>query len=126
MLPFSHYENALPYGDFLTQLGAPADKERWDRARESLTLTEDQKALLAKFTRRTNVLVLAGAWCGDCAAQCPIFERFAEVAPVLKIRYLDRDANPDVVRAVLEEHHGKVLHTTLSPEAEENLQNALK
>ena len=39
---------------------------------------------------------------------------------------LVRDANPDVVRAVLQEHHGKVLHTTLSPEAEENLINALK
>ena len=39
---------------------------------------------------------------------------------------LVRDANPDVVRAILSEHHGKVLHTTLSPEAEENLQNALK
>ena len=39
---------------------------------------------------------------------------------------LVREANPDVVRAILAEHHGKVLHTTLSPEAEENLQNALK
>jgi uncharacterized membrane protein len=39
---------------------------------------------------------------------------------------LVRDANPSVVRAVLQEHHGKVLHTTLSPEAEESLINALK
>jgi hypothetical protein len=42
--------------------------------------------------------VLAGAWCGDCAGQCPIFERFAEAAPVLAVRYLDRDAFPDVQR----------------------------
>jgi uncharacterized membrane protein len=39
---------------------------------------------------------------------------------------LVHDANPDVVRAVLEEHHGKVLHTTLSEEAEENLKKALE
>jgi uncharacterized membrane protein len=39
---------------------------------------------------------------------------------------LVHDANPDVVRAILQEHHGKVLHTTLSPEAEENLMKALK
>jgi uncharacterized membrane protein len=39
---------------------------------------------------------------------------------------LVQDANPDVVRAILQEHHGKVLQTTLSPEAEENLIKALK
>lgn len=38
---------------------------------------------------------------------------------------LVHDANPAVVRAVLEEHHGKVLQTTLSPEAEEALKKAL-
>jgi thiol-disulfide isomerase/thioredoxin len=59
-------------------------------------LTPAQSDLLAQFTRETNVLVLAGAWCGDCSGQCPIFERFAEAAPVLKVRYLDRDTNPDV------------------------------
>jgi len=38
---------------------------------------------------------------------------------------LVHDANPDVVRAVLEEHKGTVIHTTLSPEAEERLKKAL-
>jgi uncharacterized membrane protein len=38
---------------------------------------------------------------------------------------LVQDANPDVVRAILSEHHGKVLHTTLSEEAEESLKRAL-
>jgi uncharacterized membrane protein len=36
------------------------------------------------------------------------------------------EANPDVVRAILAEHHGKVLHTTLSEEAEERLKKALE
>jgi uncharacterized membrane protein len=36
------------------------------------------------------------------------------------------EANPDVVRAILQEHHGKVLQTTLSEEAEENLKKALE
>jgi uncharacterized membrane protein len=39
---------------------------------------------------------------------------------------LVHDANPDVMRAILQEHHGKVLHTTLSEEAEENLKKALE
>ena len=39
---------------------------------------------------------------------------------------LVHDANPAVVRAVLEEHHGRVLQTTLSSEAEESLKKALE
>jgi uncharacterized membrane protein len=38
---------------------------------------------------------------------------------------LVHDANPDVVRAIFKDHPGKVLHTNLSPEAEENLKKAL-
>ena len=44
------------------------------------------------------VLCLAGAWCGDCINQCPAFEQFAAAAPVIRIRYLDRDDHADVQR----------------------------
>ena len=94
MLPFTVFDQALPYADFLTQFGTPSDRERWDRSRGAIILTPEQQKLLGSFTRQLQVLVLAGAWCGDCSGQCPAFERFAEVAPVLKVRYLDRDAHP--------------------------------
>jgi hypothetical protein len=42
------------------------------------------------------VLVLAGAWCGDCVNQCPIFAHFAAAAPAIDLRFLDRDARPDI------------------------------
>lgn len=96
MIAFDVFPSAQPYADFLASFGTPADKARWDRTRAAVALTGDQQKLLAAFTRETNVLVLAGAWCGDCANNCPIFERFADVAPVLKVRYLDRDAHPNV------------------------------
>lgn len=38
---------------------------------------------------------------------------------------LVHDANPAVVRAILQEHPGKIIQTTLSPEAEESLKKAL-
>jgi thiol-disulfide isomerase/thioredoxin len=95
MLPFSLFADALPYDAFLAKYGSATDKARWDRTRAAVALTADQTQLLGKFTRETNVLVLAGAWCGDCVSQCPILERFAESAPVLKVRYLDRDVFPD-------------------------------
>jgi thiol-disulfide isomerase/thioredoxin len=43
-----------------------------------------------------NVLILAGAWCGDCSSRCPIFDRFAEANPLVKVRYLDNGNHPDV------------------------------
>lgn len=38
---------------------------------------------------------------------------------------LVHDANPDVVRAIMKDHPGKILQTTLSPEAEESLKKAM-
>jgi hypothetical protein len=96
MLTFESFSAALPYDAFLTQFGTPTDKAAWDRVRAAVALTPDQATLLATFVRPMHVMVLAGAWCGDCVRQCPIFERFAEAASVLTVRYLDRDAHPAV------------------------------
>src|SRR5262245_27948227 len=96
MLPFEAFSAALPYDAFLTQSGTPADRANWDRVRAAVTLTADQTVLLGTFVRPMPVLVLAGAWCGDCVNQCPIFEHLAKAAPVIDVRYLDRDAHPAV------------------------------
>jgi len=96
MPAFDLFAQALPYADFLTQYGTPADHTRWDAVRAGVIVTDEQKKLLSAFKRTTNVLFLAGAWCGDCSGQCPIMERFAEIAPTIVIRYLDRDAYPAV------------------------------
>jgi hypothetical protein len=78
--------------------GTAAHRERRQRVYEEVSLTAAQRALLASFGRAMDVLCLAGAWCGDCSGQCPIFEHFAASAPALRVRYLDRDAHPDVQR----------------------------
>src|SRR5437660_96902 len=90
------FAHGLSYADFLARYGAGAHQDRWRQIYQRFALTEEQRALLKSFTRTTNVLVLAGVWCGDCANQCPAFQHFAEAAPVLQIRYLDRDEHADV------------------------------
>ena len=42
------------------------------------------------------VLCLAGAWCGDCINQCPAFDHFDRASSSIDLRFLDRDARPDV------------------------------
>lgn len=92
----AHFEQALPYQEFLDKYATEEQLRRWTDFRDSVSLTEEQTALLQQFVREMKVLVMAGAWCGDCVNQCPIFEKFAEVAPQIQIRYADRDDNPEL------------------------------
>jgi thiol-disulfide isomerase/thioredoxin len=90
------FESALPYRAFLDRHGTAEQRSRWDAVHARITLQPAQQALLKGFVRRMPVLVLAGAWCGDCVNQCPIFARFAEASPAIDLRFLDRDALPDI------------------------------
>lgn len=90
------FARALPYAAFLERHATADQQTRWRAVEERVVLTSDQRALLGSFVRRMPVLVLAGAWCGDCVNQCPIFARFASVAPALDVRFLDRDALPAI------------------------------
>ena len=95
---FDKFNQGLSYADFIDRYANDAQKQRWQQMMEMVKLTPAQRELLGAFTRRINVLVLAGAWCGDCINQCPIFEHFAAAAPDLQTRYLDRDEHADVQR----------------------------
>ncbi len=95
---FDKFKTALPLDAFLAKYGTPPQHARWKQTFDAITLTDAQRQLLSSFKRELNVLVLAGAWCGDCSGQCPAFDRFAEAAPVIKVRYIDRDAEPEAQR----------------------------
>jgi hypothetical protein len=95
---YEKFQRGLPYEAFLARYANEGQKERWRKMRQQIALTNEQQKLLAGFTRQMNVLCLAGAWCGDCINQCPMFEHFAQAAPVIQVRYLDRDDHADVQR----------------------------
>ncbi len=95
---FERFHQSLGYTDFLARYANDNQKQRWRSVHEQVSLTPAQRDLLRSFRRTTHILCLAGAWCGDCIQQCPIFEHFAAAAPVLQVRYLDRDEHADVQR----------------------------
>jgi len=95
---FEKFQQGLPYAEFLAKYASDAHKVRWHQMHGMVMLKPEQHALLASFKREMGVLCLAGAWCGDCINQCPIFDRFAAAAPVIRVRYLDRDEHADVQR----------------------------
>ncbi|MCA9173619.1 MAG: thioredoxin family protein [Planctomycetales bacterium] len=89
------FENhGIGYGDFLAQYASDAEMGLWRQMEAAIELTGPQLELLGSWTREIRVLCMAGAWCGDCIQQIPIFERFAASCPGLRIRYVDRDGGP--------------------------------
>lgn len=92
------FNAALPYAGFLDAHGTDAHRQRWQSVYDQVRLSDAQRALLAGFVRKMNVLCLAGTWCGDCVNQCPILQRFAEATDKIDLRFLDRDAHMDVTR----------------------------
>jgi thiol-disulfide isomerase/thioredoxin len=93
---FDKFPMAVTLHEFLGRYATADQVTRWREAHLKVVLSGDQKQLLESFVRTTNILCLAGAWCGDCINQCPIFEHFAAAASVLRVRYLDRDENAEV------------------------------
>lgn len=94
------FSESLPYRAFLDTHGTHAQRERWEAMHARFRLTPEQTSLLAGFTRRMPVICLAGAWCGDCVNQCPVFDHFAQASPAIDLRFLDRDALPEVRQAL--------------------------
>ncbi|QDU64606.1 hypothetical protein Pan216_54970 [Planctomycetes bacterium Pan216] len=90
------FDQALSYDEFLAKYGSDEHQRRWKEFHAELKLSDARRSLIAGFTRELRVLCLAGAWCGDCVNQCPIFQRFAEVNDRIKLRFVDRDDHPDL------------------------------
>ncbi len=90
------FESASGYADYLAKHATAEQRARWDASHARIRLTEEQRKLCGSFVRRMPVLVLSGTWCGDCVNQCPIFDHFASTSEVIDVRFLDRDARPDI------------------------------
>lgn len=90
----------LSYQDFLNKYASSEQRRRWDDLIAQVVLTSAQQSLLQGFRREMRVMVVAGAWCGDCIQQCPIFEHFARQSPRIQIRYFDRDDSGDLADAL--------------------------
>ena len=90
------FERSLSYGAFLDAYATPAQRRRWEAVHAQISLTPVQADVLSQFTRKMPVVCLAGAWCGDCINQCPIFDHFALASRMINLRFLDRDALPTI------------------------------
>ena len=94
------WPTGLDYTHFLERYATPEQRRRWDELHAQVKLTPAQQTLLAGFRRDMLIMVVSGAWCGDCVQQCPILDHFAKQSDRIQIRYFDRDDNPDLADAL--------------------------
>jgi hypothetical protein len=90
------FSSTLPYRSFIDQYASPLQQVRWAEMHRRFSLRTEQRSLLATFARRMPVICLAGVWCGDCINQCPVFDHFTQASSQIDVRFLDRDARPEL------------------------------
>ena len=95
------FAEGLGYDEFLKRHGTAEHQARWKGVYDKVALTPEQRELIAGFIREMHVLVITGAWCGDCVNQCPILEHIAQQNPKVKVRYVDRDVHAAAQEAVM-------------------------
>tara|TARA_Y100000588_G_C14174070_1_gene890519 strand:+ start:858 stop:1427 length:570 start_codon:yes stop_codon:yes gene_type:complete len=84
------------YDEYL-KTGNPGQVEGWTSVYKQSHLTDPQQHLIQGFSRKMNVLVVSGIWCGDCAQQGPLIARIAQANPkVINLRWVDRDEHADL------------------------------
>ena len=92
----SKFAAGLAYEPYVAS-GKPNEQENWRAFHARVSLSPAHRTLIAGFTRQLNVLCLSGTWCGDCVQQVPFLDHIQRANPDrIAVRYLDRDANPDL------------------------------
>lgn len=96
----SKFDAALDYPAYVAS-GKPDQRASWEAFHAKVTLTPAQRTLIASFSRRLNVLVSSGTWCGDCVQQVPMLDHIARVNPAsISLRLLDRDSHRDLAEQI--------------------------
>lgn len=92
------FDTALSWDQYLA-----TDSERsldWQDIYTQVSLTQDQRSLVAGFVREVRMLCVSGIWCGDCVQQGPLLQRIAEASPRIDLRWIDRDEHADLAEQI--------------------------
>ncbi len=73
------------------------NSELWDALYKRAALSEDASARATQVRRPWHLLVLSEDWCGDSINTLPVIARLTEAQPLIDMRIIGRDANPDLI-----------------------------
>ena len=73
------------------------NQQRMHRLDKSIVVLPSAEALIRSITLPQTWLVLTEAWCGDAAQSVPVMHALALLNPLIELRMLMRDENPELM-----------------------------
>lgn len=90
------FESGKTFEEY-SQTGSEAQLAKLENFSQILDLTQQQRTVLGSFTRKMNIIVLSGIWCGDCLRQIPLFKKIEDAsASAMNFRYIESRDNPEL------------------------------
>lgn len=73
---------------------------RWDK---TVKVPQELQKIVASISAPQVWLVITEAWCGDAAQSIPFIAKLAEINPLIELKLVLRDENPELMDAYLTE-----------------------
>ena len=73
------------------------NQQRMHRLDKSIVVLPSAEALIRSITLPQTWLVLTEAWCGDAAQSVPVMHALAVLNPLIELKLLMRDENPELM-----------------------------
>ncbi len=91
--------------------------QRMQRLYKTTTLDSGVITAAQKITQPQYWLVLTEAWCGDAAQSIPVIAKIAEQQPLITLRFLWRDQNPELMDQFLTDGKSRSIPKLIATDA---------
>lgn len=71
--------------------------QRMNRLDKTVSVIPELLSLIKSFDRKCIWLMIAEAWCGDCAQIIPVLDKIAEASDHIELKIVLRDENPELM-----------------------------
>lgn len=91
-----YWEKGVPFGEYLEERVDEHEelwRGNWRRHEAPARAVERAREIGGTW----KLLVISEDWCGDASNTVPVLARFAEAAPNVELRVVERDENPDLM-----------------------------
>ncbi len=94
------WEKGRPFTEWLEH-EVEEHRELWEGVHDRHETPDRALERAREIGGEWRLLVLAEDWCGDASNTVPVLARFAEAAPNVEMRVVERDENPELMDAHL-------------------------